>query len=147
MSARCRKQHCIAMSTCEAELMALAALALELLYIARVLAHLGVKFEHMHEAGISDPEAHSLVKRVSAQIAAGDVVAETDSKSAFDLCHRSSAGASTRHVQRRVFKMRELVSARLVSLKLVPTADMYADILTKILDLPRPPSAVAAVHL
>ena len=69
-------------------------------------------------------------------MSAGEVEAETDSKSAYDLCHRSSAGASTRHVQRRVFKMRELVSQRLVALKLVPTSEMYSDILTKILDIP-----------
>ena len=32
--------------------------------------------------------------------------------------------------------MRELVTQKLVAIKLVPTAEMYADILTKILDLP-----------
>ena len=58
------------------------------------------------------------------------------SKSAYDLCNRASAGASTRHLERRVFKMRELVTQKLVAIKLVPTAEMYADILTKILDLP-----------
>ena len=115
--------------------MALASLALELLYLARVLKHLGVEFEDKYEASTKDPEAHALIERVSHNLA-GEVEAETDSKSAYDLCHRSSAGSSTRHVQRRVFKMRELVSQRLVSLKLVSTADMYADILTKILDIP-----------
>ena len=90
----------------------------------------------MHEAATDDPEAHSMIERVTEAISAGDIEAETDSKSAYDLCHRSSAGASTRHVARRVFKMRELVSERLVKLKLVPTTEMYADIMTKILDLP-----------
>ena len=72
-----------------------------------MLAHLGVEFDGMHEASTSDPEAHSLVERVTNAVSAGGV-----------------------------FKMRELVSQRLVSLKLVSTSEMHADILTKILDLP-----------
>ena len=130
---RARKQHCVSMSTCEAELIALADLALDLLYVQRVLEHLGVEFEMTPEAATADPEARALIDRVST-MTAGMPEAETDSKSAFDLCQRNSAGASTRHVERRVFKMRELVGARKVQLKLVTTAEMYADVLTKILD-------------
>ena len=51
------------------------------------------------------------------------------------LCHRNSAGSSTRHVERRVFKMRELVGARKINLVLVRTAEMWADFLTKLVDL------------
>lgn len=131
---RSQKQHCIAMSTCEAELMALSSLALDMLYVQRVLAHLGVTFEEPGMLDTQDPEALSLINRVDHHWA-GIPSVETDSKSAYDLCHKNCAGASTRHVERRVFKMRELNMTKKVKLGLVPTHMMYADILTKVLDL------------
>jgi len=115
--------------------LALAALAIDMVYLVRLLTHLGVEFDCMAEAAISDPEAHAFINRVSSMIA-GQPEAETDSKSAYDLCHRRSAGASTRHVERRVFKMRELVAQQMISLKLVRTHEMHADMMTKLLDLP-----------
>ena len=65
----------------------------------------------------------------------GPIAAGTDNKGAFDLCHRNSAGDSTRHVKRREFKMRELVARQQVKLSLVRTAEMHADFLTKVLDI------------
>lgn len=131
---RAQKQHCVAMSTCESELMALSSLALDMLYIKRVLTHLGVTFDEPGTLETHDPEAASLVNRVEKHWA-GTPSVETDSKGAFDLCHRNSAGASTRHVERRVFKMRELNMTKRVKIGLVPTHMMHADILTKVLDL------------
>lgn len=131
---RAQKQHCVAMSTCEAELMALSSLALDMLYVQRVLGHLGVEFEEEPVASTTDPEAHALINRVS-KTWAGIPTAETDSKSAHDLCYRNSAGPSTRHVERRVFKMRELNRTKKVKVGLVPTHLMYADVLTKVLDI------------
>lgn len=131
---RAQKQHCIAMSTCEAELMALSSLALDMLYIQRVLHHLGVEFDDEPVASTTDPEAHALINRVKTAWA-GTPLVETDSKSAHDLCHRNSAGPSTRHVERRAFKMRELNRTKKVKVGLVPTHLMYADILTKVLDV------------
>jgi hypothetical protein len=49
------------------------------------------------------------------------------------LCHRDSTGKNSRHVQRRVFKMRELKTEGSVKLALIPTAEMAADMMTKTL--------------
>jgi len=125
-----RTQHCIAMSSCEAELMALATAALELLFYISVLSSLGYEFTDGDgpELEISNPEVHSVVYKH------GPVDIGTDSKSAYDLCHRQSAGQFTRHVERRVFKMRELVGGHKVKLSLIPTASNRSDMFTKILD-------------
>ena len=57
-----------------------------------------------------------------------------DNKGAFDICHRTTAGRNSRHVERKVLKMRELRALGTVKLILVPTAEMSADMLTKPLD-------------
>ena len=44
------------------------------------------------------------------------------------------ASGCGRHVERKVYKMRELRVGGIVKLKLVPTKDMDADILTKAVD-------------
>ena len=140
--ARTVLQHSIAMSTCEAELMALADLALDLEFCRIVLEHLGVVFEtdDQPEAATDDPEAHTMIGRVldaQASGAHGIVEAETDAKSAYDLCHRdSSGGGASRHIDRREFKMRELRKRKRVVVRLVKSEDMEADILTKILERP-----------
>ena len=59
---------------------------------------------------------------------------ETDSQSAHDLCHRHTVGQNSRHVERKVFKMRELHHRGVVVVRLVPTAENGADMLTKVLD-------------
>jgi len=126
-----RRQHCIAMSSTEAEMMGLAELALELLYVRDVLTHLGHHFEPDDtELATKDPEAHRLIH------AAGDIVhgpteVGVDNKGAYDLCHRCSNGKNSRHVERKVYKMRELRTDGVVKLILVPTEDMTADLLTK----------------
>ena len=56
----------------------------------------------------------------------GPLEVDTDSKSAYDLCHRHSAGDSSRHVQRREWKMRELQFNSAVRLRLVTTDKMTA---------------------
>lgn len=129
-----QKQHCVAMSTCEAELMALSSLALDMWYFQRMLSHLGVEFEEEPVASTTDPEAHALINRVS-KTREGIPTLKIDSKSAHNLCYRNSAGPSTRHVERCVFKMHELNRTKKVKVGLVPTHLMYADILTKVLDV------------
>ena len=57
-----------------------------------------------------------------------------DNKGAYDLCHRSTTGKISRHVERKVLKMRELRANGTVRLVLVPTDEMCADMLTKPLD-------------
>ena len=44
---------------------------------------------------------------------------------------RCSNGKNSRHVERKVYKMRELRTDGVVKLILVPTEDMTADLLTK----------------
>ena len=62
------------------------------------------------------------------------VTVETDSQSAHDLCHRHTVGQNSRHVERKVFKMRELQHKGVVVVRLVPTAENGADMFTKVLD-------------
>ena len=103
-----RRQHCISMSSCEAELVALADLAIELIYITRLLEFIG----HEH---------------------AGPVEVSTDNKGAYDLCHRFTSAQNSRHIERKVFKMRELRGAGVVAVKHVPTEHNPADLFTKVL--------------
>ena len=103
-----RRQHCITMSSCEAELVALAECAIELLHIIEVVSFLG------HEV-------------------AGPVDVATDSKAAFDLCHRFTSAQNSRHIDRKMFKMRELRGAGRVTVRHIPGETNPADLFTKIL--------------
>jgi hypothetical protein len=136
ISARSRRQHAIAMSSCEAELMALADAALELLYIISVLTHLGHEFdsESGPELATSKPEAHKAMHRAMETIRHGQVDVRTDSKSAHDLVNGPTVGANSRHIERKVFKMKELRVRNMVKVTLIPTADNAADLLTKALE-------------
>ena len=64
----------------------------------------------------------------------GPTLVGTDNKGAYDLCHRATVGRHSRHVERKVFKMRELRFAGKVKVELVPTKDNASDMLTKALD-------------
>jgi hypothetical protein len=103
-----RRQRCITLSSCEAELVALCDAAIELLHIIEVVRHLG------HE--VEEP-----------------VEVCTDSKAAFDLCHRFTSSAHSRHVDRKMFKMRELRGAGKVTVRHIPGDSNCADLFTKIL--------------
>jgi hypothetical protein len=103
-----RRQHCISMSSCEAELVALADLALELLYIVPLLEHIGFEVK-------------------------GPVKVYTDNKAAYDLCHRYTSAQNSRHMDRKVFKMRELRGAGIVEVAHISTDENPADLFTKIL--------------
>ena len=108
IASSCSRQHCIAMSTTEAELYALAACAIELLYIISLLEFLGY-------------------------VCSVDIVVETDNKGAYDLCHRYTSAQHSRHIERKLFKMREMRGAGLVQVRYVPTGENTADLFTKIL--------------
>ena len=108
INAHSRRQHCITMSSCESELVALADTAIELLHVAPTLEHIGHRID-------------------------GPISAATDNKGAFDLCHRFTSAQNSRHVDRKLFKMRELRGAGIVTVELIPTADNPADLFTKIL--------------
>ena len=96
------------MSTTEAELVALADCAIELLYIKTLLEFIGFEIT-------------------------GAILVETDSKGAHDLCHRFTSAQHTRHIDRKLFKMRELRGARLVEVKHLGTDENSADMFTKVL--------------
>ena len=104
-----RRQGCIAMSSTESELVALADCAIELLAILGVLASIG----YIHE---------------------GPVEVGTDNTGAWSLCHRYTSAQHTRHIDRKLFKMRELRGAGRVTVKYVPTGDNTADLFTKVLN-------------
>ena len=91
-----RRQHCIALSSCEAELYALAECAVELLHVLAMLDFIG------HE-----------------QESATEVFA--DNKAAYDLCHRLPSAQNSRHIDRKMFKMRELRGAGFVTVAHVGT--------------------------
>jgi hypothetical protein len=78
-------------------------------------------------------EAHELYHRTATDIAHGPVHVETDNKGAHDLCHRVTTGPTSRHVERKVNKMRELQREGKVRVTHVPTDDNAADIFTKVL--------------
>lgn len=108
ISANSHRQHCITMSSTEAELVALADCAIELLYILGVLEDLGVEIPR-------------------------PVDVCTDNKGAYDLCHRFTSAQNSRHVDRKMFKMRELRGAGTVTVRHIPTEQNPADLFTKVL--------------
>ena len=63
----------------------------------------------------------------------GPVTVWTDNKAAYDLCHRFTSAQNSRHVDRKLFKMRELRGLGVVDVRHVRTEDNPADIFTKIL--------------
>ena len=96
------------MSSCEAELVALCDCAIELLHVVEVVEFLG----------------HALPDAIEVC---------TDSKAAFDLCHRFTSAQNSRHVDRKLFKMRELRGAGRVTVKHIPGETNPADLFTKVL--------------
>ena len=63
----------------------------------------------------------------------GPVDVGTDNKGAYDLCHRFTSAQHSRHIDRKLFKMRELRGAWRVRVRYVPTNDNTSDMFTKIL--------------
>ena len=97
------------MSSTEAELYALAACAIELIHIKGVLEFLGYVLD-------------------------GPIEVETDNKGAFDLCHRYSSAQHSRHIDRKLFKMREMRGAGEVEVRYLATDENTSDIMTKVLN-------------
>ena len=111
-----------------------AAVSLEILYVRSILTDLGHAFELDPELATKDPEAHRLAHKAIGIIQHGATEVGTDNSGAYNLCHRDSRGKNSRHVERKVFKMRELRHRGIVKLALIGTKDMAADMLTKPLD-------------
>ena len=111
-----RRQHCITLSSTEAELMAMSAGAVDVIYMRGLLDDLGL------------PQQNVAVKVVPTPL-------RCDNKGAKDLSHDRSTSARSRHIDRRWFFVRELQHQGVVSVIAVPTADNISDLMTKVLNL------------
>ena len=104
-----KRQACISMSSTEAEIIAASACALEVAYLRRLLAELGLTQAKPTQLFVDN---------------SGAVELSRDRKS----CHRS------RHVDRRYFKVRELEALGTLRAEHISTHDNSADLLTKPLE-------------
>jgi hypothetical protein len=102
---RSARQHCIAMSSTEAEIIAASACAVEVVHFRTLLAEMGLP------QGVTKLFVDN----------SGAVELSRDRKS----CHRS------RHVDRRYFKVRELAYEQHLCVEHIDTKENPADILTK----------------
>ena len=110
-----KKQKCVALSSCESEIVAASEAAKEGVYTARFLCELGVE-------GVT-ADAHS----TSPDAAALNV----DNKGAIDLAYNPQHHDRTKHIDRRHFFIRELVEDGELVVNYVNTVDNLADFLTK----------------
>ena len=101
-----RKQKSVALSTCEAEIIALSEGAKDVVYLRKLVKGLGA------------PELDPSQLR-------------TDSKSARDVSYNPEHHDKMKHVQRRHFFVRDMVESFELEVPFVRTADNLADILTK----------------
>ena len=101
-----RKQQSIALSTCEAEIIALSEGAKDMVYFRKLLS------------GIGEPEP-------------GPSSLVTDSQSARDVSYNPQHHDRMKHVQRRHFFIRDIVETFELEVPYVRTADNVADMFTK----------------
>ena len=106
-----RKQKSIALSTCEAELIALSEATKDMVYLRKLLAGLGPSSR--------EPGPSTLA---------------TDSKSARDVSYNPQHHDRMKHVQRRHFFVRDMVESFEIEVPYVPTDDNIADFFTKPLE-------------
>jgi hypothetical protein len=107
-----RRQHCITMSSTEAELVGLADCAIELIHVDGTLHHIGYRRK-------------------------GPIKVGTDNKGAHDLCHRFTSAQNSRHINRKLFKMRELRGAGVVTVEWIPTELNPAQAAVALFNLPQ----------
>ena len=101
-----RKQKCVALSTCEAEIIALSEAAKDVVYIRRLLSGI--------DAPIKSPTPLS-----------------SDSKSARDVSYNPEHHDRMKHVARRHYFVRDMVEALELEVPFVRTDDNAADFFTK----------------
>ena len=104
-----KKQPTTAMSSTEAEIMAGSLAALEAIYLRMLLADMGYDIEEAIELFM-------------------------DNKGAIDLAHDYKANERTKHIERRHFKIRELVEKAMIKVKFIASENNLADIFTKPLE-------------
>ena len=103
-----KKQSSVALSSCEAEIMALSEASKEAVYLADFLSELGFP-------------------------ASSDVSLATDNKGARDLAYNPEHHEKVKHIERRHFYIRELVEQQRLVVPYVNTVDNMADFFTKAL--------------
>lgn len=101
-----RKQKCTALSTCEAEIIALSEAAKDVVYLRKLVKGLGAP----------EPDPTPLA---------------TDSQSARDVSYNPQHHDRMKHVQRRHFFVRDMVESFELVVPFVPTEKNAADIFTK----------------
>ena len=100
-----KKQTTVALSSCEAEIMALSEASKEAAYLRRFFEELGI--------GADGPTSLS-----------------TDNSAARDLSYNPEHHERTKHIERRHFYIRELVENGDLVVPLVSTVDNYSDFFT-----------------
>jgi hypothetical protein len=108
-----RKQSVVALSSCEAEYMALATAAQGVLWARQFI------------------ERVAQVAQVPQSAEPSTLLMHGDNKSAIAMAVNNSAHAGSRHIRLRYHFIREQVEDGSVSLQWVPTARQLADVLTK----------------
>ena len=103
-----KKQNSVALSSCEAEIMALSEASKEGVYLDRFLVEVGLP-------------------------ASSTVSLATDNTGARDLAYNPEHHDRTKHIERRHFFIRELVEEQRIVVPYVNTADNLADFFTKAL--------------
>ena len=106
-----RKQKCIALSTCEAEIIALSEAAKDVVYLRKLVDGLGA----------AEPDPTKLM---------------TDSKSARDVSYNPEHHDRMKHVARRHFFVQDAVKAGEIVVPPVESAKNIADIFTKLIPSP-----------
>ena len=104
-----RKQNCVALSSCEAEIIALSEAAKDVVYLRKFIS--GLTGKQLKESS----------------------VLRTDNKAARDLSYNPELHNRTKHVARRHFFIRDMVEAFELNVPLVSTVNNYADFFTKTL--------------
>ena len=104
-----KQQPVVAMSSFEAELMSACAACLEAVFLRALMADLGMPCDGPTWIGV-------------------------DNKAVVDVSHDYVSGSRVKHIERRWFKVRELVEQAAVAVEHVATAVNVADIFTKPLD-------------
>ena len=107
-----RKQKSIALSTCEAEIIALSEAAKDVVYLRKLVRGLGA------------PEN-------------GPTSLKTDSQSARDVSYNPEHHDRMKHVQRRHFFIRDMVESFEIEVPFVRTNEQLADFLTKPMKSPK----------
>jgi hypothetical protein len=103
------KQNCVALSSCESEIIALSEAAKDMVYFRK------------------------LFRGIDASLVPGATDLFTDNTAARDLSYNPEHHARTKHVERRHFYVRDMVEKFELNVPYVSTHDNIADFLTKVL--------------